>query len=282
MAEAQARQDLRKKISFENNLQRKLNSLNSEIVREFIRKYGRSGLVINSEEFREDFERILNEHYDEVSKVFGSNISLPSNVAETEEERAKIEEALLLFFLAHSADQAKLISETNQRDITESLEFGITESGKSEEGFSRLEAATIGGAVLSRKLRGRSKTIAATETQLAAELSKNTEVEVLSGLSPSIAGGSPRQVAVDQVWITAGDERVRLSHMTADGQERKVNEPFEVGGEFLRFPGDTSLGATAGNVINCRCIAVPDIDSLTKVREGMVVPDVELLEAIGR
>lgn len=282
MSLEQARQDLTRKLSFEAKLQRKLNSFNAEMVREFIRRYGTSGGVINAEEFREELERILDEHYGEVSAVFSDRIDLPSEVSETEEERAKIEEALLLFFLAHAAEEGKLISETNQLDITESLEFGIVESSKSEEGFSRLDAAVIGGAVLSRKLRGRSGTIAATETQLAAELSKNVQLEVLSGLPSSIAGGSSRQVAVDEIWITAGDDKVRAPHVAADNQRRKVNEPFEVGGEFLRFPGDRSLGASAGNTINCRCIAVPDIDKLTKLREGMLTLDEELLEAIGR
>jgi hypothetical protein len=33
-----------------------------------------------------------------------------------------------------------------------------------------------------------------------------------------------------------------------------VNEPFTVGGEQLMYPGDDSLGASPGNVINCQCI----------------------------
>lgn len=54
-------------------------------------------------------------------------------------------------------------------------------------------------------------------------------------------------------WISEKDRRTRKAHVEARGQERRLNEPFIVGGEKLMFPADVSLGATAGNVINCRC-----------------------------
>lgn len=56
---------------------------------------------------------------------------------------------------------------------------------------------------------------------------------------------------VINVWSTMLDERVRDWHQEAEGQERRVDQPFDVGGEQLRFPGDTSLGASLRNVINC-------------------------------
>lgn len=64
-------------------------------------------------------------------------------------------------------------------------------------------------------------------------------------------------------WITARDARVRspatgskFDHQKADGQVRKVGKPFGVSGEKLLFPGDRSLGASAGNIVNCRCTVV--------------------------
>ncbi|MEU6932873.1 phage minor head protein [Streptomyces sp. NPDC046374] len=47
------------------------------------------------------------------------------------------------------------------------------------------------------------------------------------------------------------DDRVREAHRLADGQEVALDEPFQVGGEALRYPGDPN--GAAGNVINCRC-----------------------------
>lgn len=58
-------------------------------------------------------------------------------------------------------------------------------------------------------------------------------------------------------WETMQDERVRhppksaFDHVAAQGQEVLVSEPFIVSDERLMFPGDSALGASLGNLINC-------------------------------
>lgn len=61
--------------------------------------------------------------------------------------------------------------------------------------------------------------------------------------------------AREREWRTQGDDRVRPTHQDVDGQIRKMNEPFLVGGALLNYPGDSSgpLVETA----NCRCYVVP-------------------------
>lgn len=54
-------------------------------------------------------------------------------------------------------------------------------------------------------------------------------------------------------WRTFGDSRVRNTHRAASGQTVPINEPFIIGGSRLMFPCDTSLGADASEVVNCRC-----------------------------
>lgn len=54
-------------------------------------------------------------------------------------------------------------------------------------------------------------------------------------------------------WVATTDERTRDAHADANGQQVDMDEPFIVDGEQLMYPGDTSLGASAGNTINCRC-----------------------------
>lgn len=61
-------------------------------------------------------------------------------------------------------------------------------------------------------------------------------------------------------WISTPDERTRgqdpgdlFNHVEPDGQIRALDEPFLVSGQLMMFPGDDSLGASAGNLINCRC-----------------------------
>lgn len=54
-------------------------------------------------------------------------------------------------------------------------------------------------------------------------------------------------------WVSTPDARTRPEHTHADGQSVPCDEPFEVGGEKLMFPGDKSLGASGWNLYNCRC-----------------------------
>jgi HK97 family phage portal protein len=58
-------------------------------------------------------------------------------------------------------------------------------------------------------------------------------------------------------WSAVGDGRTRLDHIAADGQVRKINEPFEVGGDKMMYPLDGSLGADASQIVNCRCALLP-------------------------
>lgn len=56
-------------------------------------------------------------------------------------------------------------------------------------------------------------------------------------------------------WRTIIDGKEREWHEEINGVTIPIAEPFEVGGELLMYPLDTSLGASAGNIANCRCIA---------------------------
>jgi len=58
-----------------------------------------------------------------------------------------------------------------------------------------------------------------------------------------------------KVWFATGDDRTRDVHLAAHGQVVDVDEPFIVGGEEARFPGDPLL--SPGNRINCRCRVIP-------------------------
>lgn len=54
-------------------------------------------------------------------------------------------------------------------------------------------------------------------------------------------------------WNTIIDGKERDSHAFADGQEKPIDEPFDVGGYFMNFPKDDSFGAPAEEIVNCRC-----------------------------
>jgi hypothetical protein len=55
-----------------------------------------------------------------------------------------------------------------------------------------------------------------------------------------------------KAWVNSGDDKVRHAHLVGIGYI-PIDEPFNVGGEDMLYPLDDSLGASAGNIINCRC-----------------------------
>lgn len=54
-------------------------------------------------------------------------------------------------------------------------------------------------------------------------------------------------------WIDVGDKRERKTHLEVGGTILPIDEPFPVGDSLLQFPKDTSLGASADEIVNCRC-----------------------------
>lgn len=63
------------------------------------------------------------------------------------------------------------------------------------------------------------------------------------------------QVGLDlnKTWLSAHDRRTRNSHRAASGQTVDINDPFIINGYQAMFPGDSSLGMPASEIILCRC-----------------------------
>jgi uncharacterized protein with gpF-like domain len=83
--------------------------------------------------------------------------------------------------------------------------------------------------------------------------------EVISGYNggtlESIAQ-TPDEITAGKEWISSIDDRTRDWHIPPDGQIRKKDEAFDVNGEQLMYPGDSS-GGSGNNTIMCRCTVAP-------------------------
>ena len=60
-------------------------------------------------------------------------------------------------------------------------------------------------------------------------------------------------IAAMKEWITQGDARVRDAHAIMEGETVPINEPFICDGYEMEHPGDSSGGAPAELIYNCRC-----------------------------
>ncbi len=136
------------------------------------------------------------------------------------------------------AEKVTQISETSRQDIVKILQ-GIVEEGEGIDVAARRLAEEIPEI---SKRRGR--------------VISRTEVIPSSNKAVDL-GARQADIPLDKEWITAIDGREREAHRNSDGQIVDMDKPFVVMGEKMEFPGDTSFGVSAENVINCRCAHAP-------------------------
>jgi len=111
-------------------------------------------------------------------------------------------------------------------------------------------------------LRQRGETIARTETLKALNAGRQEALDQLIE-NPN---NDVRAEDVVRAWDSTGDARTRETHAAADLQDPvPQGQPFIVGGYSLMYPGDTSLGAPAEEVINCRCYVDVRIDFFARL-----------------
>ena len=170
------------------------------------------------------------------------------------------------------AQSVAIITDTTQKEIDKAVQKAnqelLDELGDElgDEPTNGQLAKKTRSIFMSRQL-ARSQMIAATETQKVAEGTKQIERDNFLSLrnNATAAQLDLPPIVPKEIWVTQGDSLVRdgdasvFNHLAADGQE-KINGTFTVSNELLRFPGDVSLGASAGNVIRCRCSAVTVIN----------------------
>jgi hypothetical protein len=71
-------------------------------------------------------------------------------------------------------------------------------------------------------------------------------------------------------WVATKDLRTRHDHGMADNQIVDYDQPFDVGGYKMMFPGDGSLGAPGHELYNCRCTVVNATDDNLEAERHMM------------
>lgn len=133
------------------------------------------------------------------------------------------------------ANKVRQILATTRDMIREAIEAGIRQGEGVYELSQRIERL-----YLEQIIPHRSETIARTEVIAASNAASQAAARAVG-------------VPMRKVWLATQDDRTRDAHAEAHGQSRMLDEAYVVNGESLMFPGDSTLGAAADNVINCRC-----------------------------
>jgi len=280
--QAAANADLAAKIRLEPPMVRELRSMFAQISRDLEAFFALTGQVQDAQLYAPELTGILTRQYRRVDQEFSGNIIdflreadeddptviiltvfAADNGMTFDELLTNMENDVTLReqnFIATNVRQDTVnITATTQKDLDASIIFGVL--FLADQGImnpTRAQVAKQSRKEFGRISRSRPNTIAATVTQKAAEGIKQIENDVFFENRNRVFGVPP--LKKEEFWITRGDDVVREAHRNADNQIKNENGVFIVGGEQLKHPGDTSLGASAGNVIGCRCSAVLSIN----------------------
>jgi len=171
------------------------------------------------------------------------NVDLSDLIVEIDGDEVDIATQATSDYLKYnSASKVAYISETTREQIRDELEAGVANGESMDDIAKRLDAL-----YLDKIIKNRSLTIARTEVVAASNLGSRS-----AALGLDIPG-------MTKSWLATDDKRTREWHREADGQETGMEDPYQVNGELLMFPGDSSLGASASNIVKCRCCEVYDV-----------------------
>ena len=225
------------KIKLENIFKKDINKIFSLIVKEYRNsiKYNNNN-NFNVSDYKQLIRFVLEKHYKRVHKKF-RNIDNKFTKQDVEEYA---EQNINILFSMWMIDRLDKVTDEIIETTIEDTNRSIIKAQSQMEESNIPELAIAASLLLRRSFINRSKFIATVETQGAAESTKLIEKQ-------------SQEKVIKKRWITVGDSRVRDAHNRANGQEQLLNEPFKVGGELLMYPGDRSLGASIGNIANCRC-----------------------------
>jgi hypothetical protein len=250
----QAVDNYARKMRFEYGFMREVNSLFKGLIKDFKANYVKYGSALSLNDFQKDIEELISKHHIKVSLDFSDSfrkiVGKPSN-------EKLIERKLEANIKGMAAQRAHLMShtiaDTTRFNIEKSVKDATVELAIKEAEITDKAIARMAGNYLDDKFISRSSTIGITETQFAAESGKVLEIDTLKDFDAEIDDEPVKEMTRQKIWIAILDDHTREAHAEADSQIVDYEDPFDVGGEELMYPGDDSMGASEGNIINCRC-----------------------------
>lgn len=252
--EQRAASDLAKKLKLEIKLEKEMQSIFKSISHSAKSLYLATGSKFNAWSFKDQFKNALIKHYERVFKSFQPEMIDSINTAVNKSDVPTNLDIFNNQYIENQSDaQANTITNTTQKKLNQA--YGAAIAAYVAPDGDVAHDTPVDRAVIAEQATNtfdadsdsRSAIIATTETQASAETAKSNVIA--SALDPVEQGRGKKD------WVTIMDGRERQSHHEANGQVQGLESPFIVQGQMLSYPGDTSLGATIDNWINCRCSA---------------------------
>lgn len=195
---------------------------------------------------KESWREFITDFYIKVGKDFAKGTQRALKSAESPAETKLDDEAARLtrlYIEKIAGKKIEEISRTSLLSVRRAIKAGLDKGEGTALIAKRIAATTAFSEV-------RARTIARTEV-------------IAASNQGSLSAAQSTGANLAKVWVTTIDDRTRgiaaseFDHFAADEQRvETLDAPFVVSGEELNFPADSSLGASAGNVINCRCAVV--------------------------
>jgi HK97 family phage portal protein len=175
-------------------------------------------------QLNEDMRPILSGIMNDATMLVGQETGMPAEMEESESAQ----------YLNEQIERFQKINETTAEEIAAATLIASS-LGNGEDKMGMLKAALI--AIFVNLLSKRKRTIAEHEAHAA------------FNAGSYMAGRSVG--AATKTWVSEKDAKVRPEHAVLHGNTVPVYEPFSVGGQDIRFPGDPS--APMNLTMNCRC-----------------------------
>lgn len=265
-ARKQAEQEIDDKKALEILLIADLILYFTQLASDYETVYSATGKILNLEEsYADELQSILKRNYRKVGNRF-SNITrnqiedivdfdIYEPLPEVQENLAqKIGMAIGSFILLRAENIAPKITQTIQDELLKKTNETIIDNASRGLAISNAEIANQVSNEFTAWGVKHAPIVATTEVQEIAEGSKYIENGAITDLIKDDIGLEAIRKGSEKVWITAGDEKVRDSHSAIDGKVIPAEDVFVTGmGGRMRYCGDTSLGASLSDIINCRC-----------------------------
>lgn len=160
-----------------------------------------------------------------------------------------------------SGDPAQLRAYLTRTRRDKRFDRSVAKAIREEKPVDPAIAAKAVTAYERRLLKLRGETIGRVEAMTSLQRAK------FEAYRQAVASGKVAENTVTKVWRSASDLRVRHTHRGLNGDSVGLNGVFRTpSGALLRFPTDTSLGAGADEIVNCRCDCEYRIDFLANIR----------------